>query len=106
MQMRHLHDMLRPPDQAMLARPVLDGDQSSVRIIRLGPGQALPPHRHGASDLMLYAVSGAGQLDSPDGAQAFDSGALAYLRGDEELRLRNVGSDELTLLAFIAPKLG
>src|SRR5438874_2571543 len=42
-----------------LARPLLEGAQSNVRIIRLAVGQALPPHRHGESDLILYAVEGA-----------------------------------------------
>ena len=35
---------------------------------------------------------------------AFDSGSLACYRGDEELGVRNTGTTELTLLAFLAPK--
>ena len=42
------------PDR-VIARPFLDGRQSNVRIIRLSPGQALPPHRHGATGLTLLA---------------------------------------------------
>jgi hypothetical protein len=53
---------------------------------------------------MLYAVSGEGELNPPDSRAPFGSGALAFYRGDEELQLRNTGSTELILLAFLAPK--
>jgi hypothetical protein len=55
---------------------------------------------------MLYAVSGDGALDLADGAVLFGAGALACFRGDEELRVRNTGPGDLTLLAFLAPKPG
>jgi quercetin dioxygenase-like cupin family protein len=87
-----------------VARPLLEGDQSNVRIIRLSPGQALPPHRHGQSDLMLFVVEGQGELETPDGVQPFAAGSLAFYRGDEELRVRNAGVDGVTLLAFLSPK--
>jgi hypothetical protein len=90
--------------QGLLARPFLEGDQSNVRIIRLAAGHALPPHRHGVSDLMLFAVEGHGVLETPTGSLPFPAGTLAAYRGDEELRVTNTGESELTLLAFLAPK--
>ena len=92
------------PADSFLARPLLEGEQCNVRIIRLAAGQALPPHRHGVSDLMLFVADGEGQLDTPTGTQSFSRGDLAFYRGDEELRVRNAGNAELTLLAFLAPK--
>jgi quercetin dioxygenase-like cupin family protein len=88
---------------AVVARSLLDGRQCNVRIIRLSPGQALPPHTHGASDLMLYAVEGEGALASDAGTVPFAAGSIAHLRGDEELRVANAGEAGLTLLAFLAP---
>jgi quercetin dioxygenase-like cupin family protein len=104
MKLAQVHEAVRPETQAIFAKPFLEGEQSNVRIIRLAPGQALPPHRHGASDLMLYAVAGEGQLDLPEGVVAFNEGSLAFFRGDEELRVRSSGASELLLLAFLAPK--
>jgi|SRR5579884_4360962 len=104
MQLTHLQNSPRPEQQGVFASLLLDGRQSNVRLIRLAPGHALPPHRHGASDLMLYAASGQGELEAAEGARPFGAGALAFYTGDEELRVRNVGSDELVLLAFLAPK--
>jgi quercetin dioxygenase-like cupin family protein len=104
MKLVRIQDADRPDDQGVFARVLLEGDQSNVRIIRLAAGQVLPPHRHGVSDLMLYAANGEGELGLPEGPVEFTSGALAFYRGDEELRVRNTGSTELILLAFLAPK--
>ncbi|MGI8756676.1 MAG: cupin domain-containing protein [Acidimicrobiales bacterium] len=90
------------PDH-IVAEGLLAASQSNVRMIRLSPGQALPPHTHGASDLFLYAVEGSGSLDTADGTIAFEAGTLAHYSGDEELRVTNDGADGLTLLAFLAP---
>ena len=87
----------------LVAAPLLDGTQSNVRLIRLSPGQSLPPHTHGASDLMLFVVEGSGVLETADGTEALAAGTLAYYRGDEELRVANDGGAGLTLLAFLAP---
>ena len=87
----------------VVAEPFLDGSQSNVRVIRLSPGQVLPAHTHGVSDLMLYAVEGEGTLGTDDGAADFEAGSLAFYRGDEELRLANYGATGLTVLAFLAP---
>jgi quercetin dioxygenase-like cupin family protein len=87
----------------LVAESILEGSQSSVRIIRLSPGQALPPHRHGASELMLFAVEGGGVIETGDGPVRFGAGSLAYYRGDEELHVSNDGAAGLTLLAFLAP---
>ena len=68
MKLVHIQDVQRPEAQGIFAKPLLEGEQSNVRIIRLAPGQALPPHRHADSDLMLYLVSGEGMLYLAEGA--------------------------------------
>jgi quercetin dioxygenase-like cupin family protein len=104
MKSTHIQTAERPGDRNVFATLLLEGDQSNVRIIRLAAGQALPPHRHGASDLMLYAIAGDGVLETTDGGAPFSAGALAFYRGDEELKIQNTGSNDMTLLAFLAPK--
>ena len=89
--------------ERLVAEPFLDGTQLNARIIRLSPGQVLPPHTHGVSDLMLYAVEGEGILESDHGPVRFRTGSLVLLSGDEELRMSNPGDTGLTLLAFLAP---
>lgn len=90
------------PDR-VVAEPFLDGAQSNVRVIRISPGQTLVPHRHGSSDLMLFAVEGVGTLDNEGTEIELPAGSLVYIRPDEELRISNAGSVGLTLMAFLAP---
>ena len=89
--------------ERVVAEAFLEGSQSNVRVIRLSPGQALPPHTHGASDLMLFAVEGQGVLTAAEGPVTFAAGSLAFFPGTEELRVANDGPTGLTLLAFLAP---
>ena len=103
MKMTTLADAPAYDSEQFVAAPLLDGNQSNVRIIRLSPGQTLPPHTHSTSDLMIYIVEGIGTLTMDGNTVNFDAGSLAYLRGDEELRLSNTGTTGLTALAFLAP---
>jgi len=86
-----------------VAVPYAEGVHSNARLIRLAPGQALPTHTHGDSDLMLYAVEGETTLDTDDGQLTLATGDLAVLRGTEELRAVNNGSTGVTLMAFLSP---
>jgi quercetin dioxygenase-like cupin family protein len=98
-----LSDISAYDNEKLIAQPFIDGSQSNVRVIKLSPGQALPPHRHGSSDLMLFVVEGEGVLKTESDTVAFAAGSLAFYRGDEELRVSNEGRVGLTLLAFLAP---
>ena len=104
MKIARIGDVEAPDASGLLARPFLEGEQSNVRVIRVAAGHALPPHRHGTSDLMLYVVAGQGELETADGTTPFGAGSLAFYRGDEELCVRNAGQGELMMLAFLTPK--
>ncbi|NLE70486.1 MAG: cupin domain-containing protein [Actinomycetales bacterium] len=106
MEIHSLADAPGYDDARFVAVPFAEGTQSNARLIRLAPGQELPPHTHGASDLLLYAVEGEATLDTDAGPVPLPAGSLAVLRGDEELRAANraaPGGDGVTLLAFLAP---
>jgi quercetin dioxygenase-like cupin family protein len=103
MKMVNLSDAPGYDSVRFVAEPFLDGTQSNVRVIRLSPGQTLPTHTHSTSDLMIYIVEGSGTLDVDGAGVAFVEGSLAFLRGDEELRLANTSTTGLTALAFLAP---
>lgn len=104
MEFRQLSQASAYNPQKYVAEEFLEGAQSNVRIIKLAPGTVLPPHKHGTSDLMLYAVEGVATLDTPEGEVSFESGSLVYIASHEELRAANHGSTGVTLLAFLTPK--
>lgn len=103
MHIERLADAPLPGPEGLVAIPFATGTEGNVRLIRIAPGSKLPAHRHGVSDLFLYAVEGEGVLTTNDGEQPFVAGELACYTGEEELRLRNAGETTLTLLAFLAP---
>lgn len=103
MQLVHPAEIADYDTDRFVAVGVLAGTHSNVRMIRLAPGQALPPHTHATSDLFLYVIEGTGELDTTDGLVAIATGDLAQYRGDEELRVANTAEGGLTLLAFLAP---
>jgi quercetin dioxygenase-like cupin family protein len=90
------------PD-TFVATELLRVEHAAVRVIRLSPGQALPTHTHGVSDLVLFVVEGEADLGGTDDRVAVGAGSLVHLRGDEELRMANAGDSGLTVLAFLAP---
>jgi quercetin dioxygenase-like cupin family protein len=87
----------------VVAIGLLAGEHSNLRMIRLGPGQTLPPHTHATSDPFVYAVEGQGELDTPDGVVTFEAGMLAQYADHEELRVANHAVAGLTLLAPVCP---
>jgi quercetin dioxygenase-like cupin family protein len=87
----------------LVAVPFLEGEQCNVRVIRLAAGQALPPHTHEPSELMLFVVEGEAVLDTDGGPVRFPAGCLARYTGSEELRVSNAGDAPVTLLAFLTP---
>lgn len=86
-----------------VAVSLVETETSSMRVIRLAPGQELPPHRHGISDLLLLVVEGTATLTTPEGDVELETGAVAVLEGGEELRAANRGEPGLTLIAFLSP---
>lgn len=103
MQTVHPTDIAAYDTDHVVAVGILTGKHSNVRMIRLSPGQALPPHTHASSDLFLYVAEGTGELDTPHGPVPFATGDLAQYHGDEELRVANTADVGMTLLAFLAP---
>jgi quercetin dioxygenase-like cupin family protein len=90
------------PDR-FVAKSLASREHGNVRVIRLSPGQALPPHTHGVSDLFLYIAEGEAVLETDAGDRPFRAGQLAVLTGAEELRVANHGDVGVTLLAFFTP---
>ncbi|MEP7161983.1 MAG: flagellin [Dermatophilaceae bacterium] len=87
----------------LVAESLVETPTSTLRVIRLAPGQTLPPHTHASSDLVMLVVEGRATLDTPDGPRQLDPGDIAVLVGSEELRVGNEGQDNVTLAAFLSP---
>ncbi len=103
MQIARLSDAPAYNDEHLVAHRLLEAEHCNVRFIRLSPGQAVPPHAHSGSDLMLLAFEGSGHLDTPDGEVPFEAGSMAHITSDEKLSVRNTGDSGMTLFAVLSP---
>ena len=104
MRIVHLSDVPAATAERFVAESLVESPTSSLRVIRLAPGQELPPHRHGASHLDLLVVEGVITVERDDDEPAqVRAGGGVSLAGEEELRAANRGGDDVTLVAFLAP---
>jgi quercetin dioxygenase-like cupin family protein len=77
--------------------------QVLVFVLTFSPGQALPPHRHPGSAVVLHVSTGTG-LAVVDGQESpIAKGDVLLVNGEEELAIRNSGTEPLALLVSLSP---
>lgn len=62
-----------------LWRLAADGRQLDANLIRVTPDTRVPAHVEPDLDVLLYVVDGGGRLDTGDGEQPLEAGALVWL---------------------------
>ena len=77
--------------------------QNPVPKMHTPPGQSLPPHTHGDSDVTLFAIEGSAVIETESGPRRFPAGSLAILGVGEELQVSNPDAAGFTMLAVFAP---
>jgi quercetin dioxygenase-like cupin family protein len=78
-----------------------DGPDARLVVFRIAAGQSVPPHTS-ASTVLLHVVSGAG-LVSGNGGELEVSAGMVIAYEPREAHGMRAESEELTLLAVIAP---
>lgn len=81
-----------------------DHDDARVVLFRFAPGQEVATHTS-SSSVTLAIVSGAGYVSGADGERAVAAGEFVAYAPDEPHAMR-AGTEELLLLATIAPRPG
>lgn len=104
MEITNIDDAPAHSADRFVAVPVVEGEKCSVRVIRLSPGQSLPEHGHGESEVVLLCVDGEAMLTGGDGEVVpLPAGGVARLAGSEMLRAACGGAGPTTLVAFLTP---
>jgi len=73
-------------------------------VLNLKPGQVLPPHQHEDSDLILYVVTGGGELTVDDNKQDIAEGDVIYCVGKELFSINNNTNTNLSCFVVLAPR--
>jgi len=77
--------------------------QVLVFVLTFSPGQALPPHRHPGSAVVLHVSSGTGVFVVDGNESPVAAGDVLLVAGEEELAVRNTGEAPLVLLVSLSP---
>ena len=95
----------RAPNHTRAATAIVDdGPDARLIVFRLAAGQSVAPHRN-ASTVMLIVLSGQGIVSGGDGERDVARGDLvSYV--PNELHGMRATTEELTLVAIIAPRPG
>lgn len=91
-------------DATFTKRVIFNEEKALNFALNLKTGQEIPPHKHENSDLILYVVTGQGELTVDGKSQEIISGDVVYCEGKEEFSLRNNSNDNLSCFVVLAPR--
>ena len=74
-----------------------------VFTLTFTPGQALPPHAHGESELLVTALQGTGDATVDGRKVPIAAGTLLHCEGRETFSLQNSGDGPLSVLVVLYP---
>lgn len=77
--------------------------QVLVFVLTFSPGQALPPHRHPGSAVVLQVSSGTGLIVADGREEPVKQGDVLLVPGEEEMAVRNTGDEVLRLVVSLSP---
>lgn len=91
-------------DKPFAKRIIYQDDNVVAFTLNFKPGQALPPHTHFDSTVVILVHAGTGELGADEATTPLKPGDVVTLRGDERLTVRNSGAADLTLFVTMAPR--
>src|SRR4051812_37748439 len=101
---RTARDAKAPSPNRPATAILLDTPDARLVVFRIGPNQAVAPHRS-SSSVLLTVIEGAGTIIGPDGPRACSAGDIAAFEPNE-IHGMSAADTELQMLATITPRPG
>ncbi|HLO03274.1 MAG TPA: cupin domain-containing protein [Symbiobacteriaceae bacterium] len=99
----HLPEVSVPSTERFTKKVCFNYPQAQVFVLTFSPGQALPPHRHPGSVVVLQVWSGTGLVVTDGQESPIAPGDVLFVTSEEELALRNTGDEPLAVLVTLTP---
>ncbi len=96
-----LQESLRTSPEGFTKRVFQKSPNGFVFTLNFEPGQTLPLHAHGSSDLFVVVLEGQGEAESDDGTTPIAQGTALWCEGREHFGVRNTGTARLSLLVVL-----
>lgn len=77
--------------------------EGTLFALNFAPGQALPPHTHEESHLMVHVHSGMGEATVGDQKYEVGPRTILLCEGHELFSIKNTGADVMTLICMLYP---
>jgi quercetin dioxygenase-like cupin family protein len=103
MKIENLSSKIVYSDKTFTKRVVFNEDKVLNFILNMMPGQALPPHTHESSDLVLHILIGNGEVTVDGINQTVSEGDVLYLKGEEVFSMKNTGDKDMSAFVIITP---
>ncbi len=103
MKIENLSSKIVYSDKTFTKRVVFNEDKVLNFILNMKPGQALPPHTHESSDLVLHVLTGNGEVTVDGINQTVSEGDVLYLKGEEVFSMKNTGDKDMSAFVIITP---
>jgi len=91
-------------DATFTKRLIFNEEKVLNFALNLKPGQEIPPHIHENSDLVLYVITGGGELTVDGKSQNITTGDVIYCVGEEEFSLKNNTDENSSCFVVLAPR--
>lgn len=103
MQLYPLEDFQPTSAEGFTKRVFQQSSRGLVFTLTFQPGQTLPAHSHGTSELVMTVLKGAGEATVDGRKVPLSPGALLHCDGPETLSLENSGGQTLSVLVVLYP---
>ncbi len=98
-----LDDYAATSPEGFTKRVFLQSPGGLVFRLNFEPGQSLPPHTHGESEIAVQVLEGEGEVRVDDRVEPVRAGQLVRCAGSETFSVNNTGRSRLSLLVFLYP---
>jgi quercetin dioxygenase-like cupin family protein len=92
-----------PRVEILVDEHLTDSGRFAVARVLIPPGGSIPEHDHGEAEALVVVQTGQVLIRSGDQQATLEPGMLVALKVGEGVRLDNVASEPVSLLAFFAP---
>jgi mannose-6-phosphate isomerase-like protein (cupin superfamily) len=102
MEIKNIKDSIVFNDSTFTKRTLFAVDDILCFVLNMKPGQVLPVHTHENSTLVLYVLSGNGEVKINDKTETLEKGTVLYAKGEDEFSIPRV-TEDMSLLVNLCP---
>lgn len=90
-------------DTNLTKRIIFNEERVLNFVLNFKPGQGVPPHNHEESDLIIYVLTGEGEMVVDGASHKVVQGDVIHCYGKEVFSITNNGDKDMSCFVILAP---